>query len=147
MAGYNKVILIGRVATEPEIRYTATGKPVANFVVAVDRPRSQGEKQADFITIVAWQKLAEICANYLNKGKLISIDGRLQTRTYQNNEGQKRKVYEVVAQNMQMLDRPRQDFQAPSKEDKTTETHTEEISFNEGQVEDVGDIFTEDVPF
>lgn len=106
---FNKVVLVGRVAVEPELRYTPSGKPVANFVIAVDRFRSssQEERNADFITIVTWQKLAEICANYLNKGKLILIEGRLQTRSYQTNEGAKRKVYEVVANNMKMLDRPK----------------------------------------
>lgn len=105
MASYNKVILIGRVTADPELRYTPSGKPVVNFAIAVDRPKinTDGKKEADFITIVAWQKLAEICANYLNKGKLIAIDGRLQVRSFETQDGQKRKVYEVVANNMQML--------------------------------------------
>ncbi|MBI2252158.1 MAG: single-stranded DNA-binding protein, partial [Armatimonadetes bacterium] len=97
-------ILIGRVTADPELRYTPSGKPVVNFVIAVDRPKNaDGKKEADFVTIVAWQKLAEICANYLNKGKLIAIDGRLQVRSFETQDGQKRKVYEVVANNMQML--------------------------------------------
>lgn len=107
MASFNKVILIGRVTQEPELRFTPSGKPVANFTLAVDSPRqnAKGEKEADFISIVAWQKLAEICAHYLTKGKLIAIEGRLQTRSYETQDGQRRKTYEVVASTMQMLDR------------------------------------------
>ena len=108
MAGYNKVILIGRVVADPEMRYTPSGKPVANFTVAVDRNRTnpQGERETDFINIVTWQRLAEICSQYLTKGKLVAIDGRLQTRSYDTNDGRKVKIYEVVANHMQMLDRP-----------------------------------------
>lgn len=118
---YNKVILIGRVAADPELRYTPSGKPVVNFVIAVNRPKF-GEAQqsnADFINIVAWQKLAEICANYLTKGKLIMIDGALHTRTYETKDGQKRKAYEVLANTMKMLDRPKSST-APSAEEVTS---------------------------
>lgn len=103
----NRVILVGRVAIEPELRYTPSGTQVANFVLAVDRNRltAKGEKEADFIKIVTWGKLAEICAQYLSKGKLIAIEGRLQVRSYDTPEGQKRKAYEVVAETMKMLDR------------------------------------------
>ncbi len=105
---FNKVILIGRLTAQPEMRYTQNGKPVATFTLAVNRNRkTDGKEETDFITIVAWQRLAEICSQYLNKGSLIAIDGRLQTRSYQTNDGQKRKVYEVIAQDMRMLGRPR----------------------------------------
>jgi len=104
---YNKVILIGRVAADPELRYTPSGKPVVNFVIAVNRPKFGDAQQsnADFINIVAWEKLAEICANYLTKGKLIAIDGALHVRSYEAKDGQKRKAYEVLAKTMKMLDR------------------------------------------
>lgn len=106
MASYNKVILIGRMVAEPELRYTPNGTPVANFAIAVDRNKgTKEEKETDFINIVTWQKLAEICAQYLTKGKLIMIDGRLQVRSYEANDGTKKRVYEVVASNMQMLDK------------------------------------------
>lgn len=107
MSSLNKVILIGRLTAAPEMRYTQTGKPVATFTLAVDRQKRSDnkEKETDFINIVTWQKLAEICAQYLEKGKLVAIEGRLQTRSYTTNEGQKRKVYEVVAQDMRMLSR------------------------------------------
>lgn len=103
----NRVILVGRVAVEPEMRYTPSGTQVASFVMAVDRNRltSKGEKEADFIKIVVWGKLAEICAQYLSKGKLIAIEGRLQVQSFEGKDGQKRKTYEVVAETMKMLDR------------------------------------------
>jgi len=109
MSSYNKVILIGRVTAQPEMRYTQTGKPVTTFTLAVDRPQRKADgkdKETDFISIVTWQKLAEICSNYLDKGRLICIEGRLQVRSYTGQDGQKRKVYEVVASDMRMLGRP-----------------------------------------
>ncbi len=104
MSSLNRVILIGRVATPPELRYTTTGKAVASFRMAVDRRgRSGGENNADFIPVVAWERLAEICNEFLTKGKLIAIEGRLQTRTYETPEGQKRSAFDVVADDMRML--------------------------------------------
>ena len=104
MSSLNRVILIGRVVAPPEMRYTTSGKAVASFRLAVDRRgRSDGENNADFIPIVAWERLAEICNEFLAKGKLIAIDGRLQTRTYEAQDGQKRTAFEVVASDMQML--------------------------------------------
>lgn len=106
MSSYNHIVLIGRVAAQPEQRYTQTGKPVTTFNLAVNRPTAKDQHpEADFIPIVAWQKLAEICGQYLGKGQLIAVDGRLATRSYTTQDGQKRKVYEVVANNMQMLGR------------------------------------------
>ncbi|MBI3923951.1 MAG: single-stranded DNA-binding protein [Armatimonadetes bacterium] len=103
----NHITLIGRVARLPELRYTASGKAVASFVLAVDRKFGTGNnKETDFIPIVAWQRLAEICNEFLTKGKLIAIEGRLQAREYETQDGQKRKAFEVVASEMQMLDRP-----------------------------------------
>ena len=107
MSSLNRIILIGRLTRDPELRYTPNGHPVASFTLAIDRPRqnAQGEREADFIDIVAWQKLAETCANYLGKGRLIAIEGRLQIRSYETNDGQKRKAAEVIASNMRILDR------------------------------------------
>lgn len=104
MAALNKIVLIGRLTADPELRYTPNGAPVANFTLAVDRNFSRND-ETDFIPVVAWRRLAEICNEYLHKGKLIAVEGRLQTRTYENGEGQKRKAFEVVADEMQMLDR------------------------------------------
>lgn len=104
MSSLNRVILIGRVVAQPEMRYTTTGKAVANFRLAVDRRgRGDGENNADFIPIVAWERLAEICGEFLTKGKLVAIEGRLQTRTYETQDGQKRSAFDVVATEMQML--------------------------------------------
>lgn len=102
----NLVVLVGRVVGPPELRYTPGGKGVAQFTLAVDRTRggkNGQEKETDFIPIVAWERLAEICNEYLSKGKLISIQGALRTRTYETQDGQKRKAFEVVASEMQML--------------------------------------------
>jgi single-strand DNA-binding protein len=99
----NKVILVGRVTKDPELRYTPNGRAVANFGLAVDRPRSGGgEKETDFVDIVVWQQTAEIAAKYATKGSLIAIDGRLQVRQFEH-EGQKRTKYEVVANDLRLL--------------------------------------------
>lgn len=104
----NRVILIGRLTQDPELRYTNSGTSVASFTLAVDRMRTNqaGERETDFINIVVWQKQAELCAQYLHKGRLAAVDGRLQIRSYENREGQKVKVAEVVAESVRFLDRP-----------------------------------------
>lgn len=99
----NRVILIGRLTRDPELRYTPNGTAVTTFTIAVDRKFNRNE--ADFIPIVAWNKLAELCANYLGKGRLVAVEGRLQVRTYDSQEGQKRWVTEVVADEVRFLDK------------------------------------------
>lgn len=101
----NKVILVGRLAQDPEIRYTQTGKAVASFTVAVNRIAGKGQQEADFVPIVVWDKLAEQCGNSLGKGQRVLVEGRLQIRSYEAADGQKRRVSEVVAQNVEFLDR------------------------------------------
>ncbi|CQR73329.1 Single-stranded DNA-binding protein ssb [Sporomusa ovata DSM 2662] len=101
----NKVILVGRLAQDPEVRYTQSGKAVASFSLAVNRYAGQGQNSVDFIPIVAWEKLAETCGNNLNKGQRVLVDGRLQIRSYEANDGQKRRVAEVVAQSIEFLER------------------------------------------
>lgn len=99
----NRTVLIGRLTKDPELRYTPVNQvPVAYFTIAVDRPyvNQNGERDADFIRIVAWRKLAEICANNLTKGRLVSIDGRLETRLYKD-----RNITEVVAEKVVFLDK------------------------------------------
>lgn len=104
MSSLNRVILIGRLCADPDLKFTPSGKAVANFRLAVDRRgRSDGESNADFIPVVAWERLAEICGEFLAKGKLVAIEGRLQTRTYETQDGQKRSAFDVVATEMQML--------------------------------------------
>lgn len=102
----NKVILIGRLTKDPEMRYTPNGVAVTTFTLAINRLRANqaGEREADFINIVAWQKLADICATYLRKGKQAAVEGRLQTRSYDNKEGKKVYVTEVVAEHVTFLD-------------------------------------------
>ncbi|MBO8168644.1 MAG: single-stranded DNA-binding protein [Thermoanaerobacteraceae bacterium] len=106
----NRVILIGRLTHDPELRYTASGVAVANFSIAVERPytNAQGEREADFIRIVAWRKLAEVCANNLGKGRLVAIEGRIQVRSYENQEGERRHITEVVADDVRFLDWPKE---------------------------------------
>jgi single-strand DNA-binding protein len=103
----NKVILVGRLGKDPEVKYTQTGVPVARFTIATDESWKDqgGEKQqrTEWHNIVAWRKLAEICGQYLNKGKLVYIEGRLQTRSWEDKEGNKRYTTEVQADNMVML--------------------------------------------
>ena len=103
----NRIVLIGRLTQDPELRYTSTGTAVASFTLAVDRMRKNaaGERETDFINIVVWQKQAESCAQYLHKGRMAAVDGRLQIRTYENREGQKVRIAEVVAETVRFLDR------------------------------------------
>ncbi len=103
MMSLNRTILVGRLAADPEVRYTTNEIPVARFALAVGRPSKNGEKEVDFINIVAWRGLAKICGEYLKKGKPVAIEGKLQIRKYEK-DGQKRSFTEVVASNMQMLD-------------------------------------------
>ena len=112
----NKIILIGRLTRDPEMKYLANGTPVVNFSVAVDRPftNAQGNKETDFIDIVAWRKLAETVANHLTKGRLIAVEGRLQIRSYETQDGAKRKVAEVVADSVQFLDFPKDKAAVPA---------------------------------
>ena len=107
---YNKVFLIGNLTRDPELRYTPSGIPVARFAIAVNRvwkkgSDSEGSKNqdVDFINIVAWRRLAEICGEYLKKGRPVAIEGRLQIRSYVGRDGQKRTMTEVTTDNMQML--------------------------------------------
>jgi single-strand DNA-binding protein len=101
----NRVVLVGRLTKDPELRYTPTGVAVANFTLAIDRnfKNAQGERETDFIPCVVYRQLAEFCANYLAKGKLAAADGRIQVRTYTGQDGQKRWVKEVVAENVHLL--------------------------------------------
>ncbi len=101
----NRVILIGRLTRDPELRYTQSGIAVASFTLAVDRgyKNAAGERETDFIDIVVWRQQAENCANYLAKGKLAAVDGRLQIRTYDAKDGSKRKAAEVVAEDVRFL--------------------------------------------
>jgi len=106
----NRVILIGRLTRDPELRYTASGVAMTTFSLAVDRNyvNQQGERGTDFIRITVWRKLAETCANHLGKGRLVAIEGRVQTRSYETPEGQKRTITDVVADDVRFLDWPKE---------------------------------------
>jgi single-strand DNA-binding protein len=102
----NRSILIGRLTRDPELRYTPAGVATTGFTLAVDRPFTggNGEREADFIPVVTWRQLAETCANYLKKGRLCAVEGRIQVRNYENNEGKRVYVTEVIADNVRFLD-------------------------------------------
>lgn len=106
--GLNKVLLIGRLGQDPEMRYTPSGKPLTKFRMASDRnwTTAEGEKKSEteWFNIVAWGKLAEICNQYLKKGQQVYIEGRLHTRRWQDDEGINHSSVEVIAQEMIMLD-------------------------------------------
>ena len=101
----NKVFLIGRLTRDPELRYTSSNLPVATFSLAVNRnfTNQSGEREADFINIVVWRKQAENIKNYLTQGSQVAIDGRIQTRSYDGEDGKKRYITEVVADNVEFL--------------------------------------------
>jgi single-strand DNA-binding protein len=101
----NRIVLIGRLTRDPELRYTQSGVPVASFTLAVDRSfkNAQGERETDFINIVVWRQQAENCAQYLSKGKLAAVDGSLQLRNYTGNDGIKRTAAEVNADTVRFL--------------------------------------------
>jgi single-strand DNA-binding protein len=103
----NHIVIIGRLVKDPELRYVPSGKAVATIRLAVDRgtKNAAGEKETDFIDVVTWEKQAESVSNFLTKGRLVAVEGRLQLRFYETNEGQKREKAEVVASQVRFLDR------------------------------------------
>src|SRR5690606_30067219 len=139
----NRVVLVGRLTKDPDLRYTPNGVAVCSFTLAVNRPftNQQGERDADFINCVAWRKQAENVANYLKKGSLAGIDGRIQTRSYEGQDGKKVYVTEILAESIQFLDskgkgqaeQPKPQKQAPVKS---------EDPFADGQIN-----IDDDLPF
>lgn len=107
----NRVVLVGRLTRDPELRTTTTGKSVVDFSLAVSKrvKPQDGSPDADFFRVNAWGATAEYVANYLHKGRLVAIDGRIQSRKYTASDGSNREVVEIVAENVQSLDRPRDD--------------------------------------
>lgn len=104
---FNRVILVGRLTRDPEIRTTTDGLTVARFGLAVNRYSKSGEDQADFFDVVAWRTLADTVANYMTKGRLVIVEGRLQTRTWTAQDGTKRKAIEIVADTVRGLEKMR----------------------------------------
>lgn len=109
MPSYNRVILIGRLTREPELKYTAGGLAVTTFSIAVDRKfkNQQGERQTDFFRCKAWRQKAEFVANYVGKGRLVAIDGSIETSEVTGQDGQKRYFTDIICDNVETLDAPR----------------------------------------
>jgi single-strand DNA-binding protein len=129
----NHIVLIGRLTRDPELRYTPNGVAVTNFDLAVDRAvtNQQGQRETDFIRIVAWQKQAELCANYLKKGRLVAVEGRLQIRNYETQDGQKRRTAEVVASFVQFLDKSQDSGSSKVSQSSNTGDNLEGINLDD----------------
>jgi single-strand DNA-binding protein len=138
----NKVILVGRLTRDPELRYTPSGHPVANFTLATDRPfkNAQGEREADFIDVAAWRKLAEIVSQYVAKGQLLAVEGRLEIRSYTDKNETRRKSATVVADGIRLFPK------TMNGNGKTGEPAPEAAPEEQAQVE-TDRPETEDVPF
>lgn len=148
----NRVILVGRLTKDPELRYTPSGVAVATFTLAVNRPFSnqQGEREADFINCVVWRKPAENVANYLKKGSLAGVDGRLQSRSYDNNEGRRVFVTEVVAESVRFLEPKGNQSRNENKQGQQQPSNQSYGGFNDDPFANDGqpiDISDDDLPF
>lgn len=121
----NKVILVGRICSEIELRYTSTNIPVATFSLAVNRKHTNasGEREADFINVVVWRKQAENLKDYMNKGSRIGLEGSIQTRSYEDNNGQKRYITEVVAESIEFLESKKEPEKVESTQSKVEENN------------------------
>jgi len=152
----NRVILIGRLTRDPELRYTPSGVAVTQFTLAVDRPftNQQGMREADFLNIVTWRQLAETCANYLRKGRLTAVEGRIQVRNYDNNEGRRVYVTEIVADNVRFLessgssanreDQPASQGRYGGSSGNSGRDNNQDPFFDDGKPIDISD---DDLPF
>lgn len=114
MAGLNRIMVIGNLGTDPEMRYTPSGNPVTSFRLAVSRTytTSDGERrdETEWFTVVAWQRLAELCNQYLSKGRRAYVEGRIRSRSWEGQDGQTRFVNEIVANQVLFLDRPSETY-------------------------------------
>jgi single-strand DNA-binding protein len=145
MAGsYNRIILVGNLTRDPEIRYTATGKAVTKFSLAVNNPRNKEE--TTFVDIVAWDRLGETCNTYLKKGQTALVEGRLVIRSYDDKDGNKRKATEVVIDNMQMLGGRRDGAPGGSGEEEFAAVGAR-ASNSSAPADNFGDELDDEVPF
>lgn len=136
----NRVVLIGRLTKDPELRYTPSGVACTQFTLAVDRAfKSEGQQDADFIPVVTWRQSAEACANYLRKGRLTAVEGRIQTRNYENNEGRRVYVTEVIADNVRFLERGRDNSEQSQQQNNNGDPFKDD-----GKPIDISD---DDLPF
>lgn len=138
----NKVILIGRATKDFELRYTPNGTAVSQGTIAVDRP-SQGEKDTDFINLVAWRQLAETCANYIKKGHRFALEGRIQVRNYENNEGKRVYVTEVVIDRVEFLESKNANHTPHSQGGKANHSRNSDPFTDDTPI----DISSDDLPF
>lgn len=127
MAGVNKAIVVGNLGKDPEMRYTPSGVPVATFSVATseewkDKETGSKQERTEWHRIVAWRGLAEVCGKYLRKGSQIYIEGKIQTRSWEDRDGVKRYTTEIIAQNMQMLGSPARQGRAGDTDDAAYRT-------------------------
>lgn len=158
----NRVVLVGRLTRDPELRKTQNGTSVCSFTMAVNRRvQSQGQPEADFINCVAWNRVADLMTQYLHKGSLIGLEGRIQTRNYENQQGQRVYVTEVVADNVQFLEpkNAQSNYTAPTQNDYgmnqgfaqntySAPAQNNDNSFDSNfNAEDTLDIASDDLPF
>ncbi|BBM19782.1 single-stranded DNA-binding protein [Enterococcus avium] len=143
----NNVVLVGRLTKDPDLRYTANGTGVATFTLAVNRnfTNQDGNREADFINCVIWRKSAETLANYARKGTLLGVTGRIQTRNYENQQGQRVYVTEVVAEGFQLLESRNTNEQRQNDDtrQKTNDNSSDSDPFSGSSI-DIGD---DDLPF
>ena len=145
----NKVFLIGRLTREPELRYTTSGTPVCQVNIAVNRiGAKENEQQADFINVVVWDKMGENLAKYQTKGSQIAVEGKIQTRNYDGNDGKKVYVTEVVASNIQYLDSKKENNNTTTTNDLPIQNNdTYSQLGNSFTAEEIDTIKDEDLPF
>ena len=144
----NRVVLMGRLTADPELRQTPNGVAVASFSVAVNRSYSSksGERQTDFINIVAWRQTAEFVSRYFHKGNMIALDGSIQTRSYTDKNGNKRTAFEVVAENVSFCESKASQNAAP--QEAMPSPAAPAVSYSSGSVEDFAELDTDDdLPF
>lgn len=144
----NNVVLVGRLTRDPELRFTGNGSAVATFNLAVNRnfTNQDGEREADFVNCVIWRKPAEALANYAKKGTLIGVVGRIQTRNYENQQGQKVFVTEVVCDNFQLLERRDSSESQPNNSSSQNTSSFKDTSDPFGNSSQI-DINDDDLPF
>ncbi|MBF2653948.1 single-stranded DNA-binding protein [Listeria seeligeri] len=142
----NRAILVGRLTANPTLKYTPAGVPVTTFTLAINRTftNQQGEREADFINCVVWRKPAENVANYLKKGSLAGVDGRVQTRNYEGENGKRIYVTEVVAESVQFLEPKSKNNNTPQNEPNQTQKPASENYASNTKPIDISD---EDLPF
>lgn len=127
----NRIILLGRLVKDPDVKVTTSGKTVCTFTLAVDRPFSgkDGKREADFINIQTWNKTAELIGNYVSKGQRLLVEGRLQIRSYDGKDGQKHYVTEVIADRVEFIER--KEKSAQKAESEAMEGFGSEVQFDE----------------